>query len=241
MILVTRPYEDAVLTANVLQEKNLHAHIEPMVTISQRQDGVEAFNHALKENDTLIITSANALKALEEASSQQFDLPVYTVGASTAEKARAMGFKQVHYGGEDATALSATLRITFENRKKKVRLLYPSGYVVSHDMAATLAASGIEVQRVVLYDAHSVECFSEPTLAMFKEGVIDAIMFYSTRSASIFVQLTREAEIEKRLGSIDALVMSQRVAAELSSLSFAAVKVARRPTQTSMIELACSS
>ncbi len=236
MILLTRPYEDSVLTAELLAKDNIATHIEPMLSISEREDALADYEKAIIDAEALIITSANALKLLECCKAEHFALPVYTVGRVTADKAKEIGFSAVHYGGEDVTALCATLKLTFEDVDWP-KLVYASGDVISHDIATTLSHSGMKIERVVLYNSEPTQALSEKTLELIRQHSFTGALFFSTRSAAIFIELVKQAGCEKELQHIRAFAISNRVASELAALTFASIKVARRPTQDALLEL----
>jgi uroporphyrinogen-III synthase len=58
----------------------------------------------------VIVTSANALRATDGKLGALRSLPLYAVGARTAEAARAAGFKTVHVADGDARARAALSR-----------------------------------------------------------------------------------------------------------------------------------
>ena len=237
MYLLTRPYEDSVLTARALATKNITSHIEPMIVIKHKADALEGYNTAVKDADALIVTSANALEVIKDADKSQFDIPLFTVGIATSNKAKKLGFKHVTCGGEDVNGLCATLKVTFEDKGTKTNLVYASGDVVSYDIASSLEQHQIVVNRVVLYDTRENDALSKVSIELIKSGKIKGVFFFSTRSAEVFVRLVEQQGVTGLLKGVTAFAMSRRVAGRISGLQWSAVRVAERPTQAKLLAL----
>jgi uroporphyrinogen-III synthase len=63
------------------------------------------------------------------------------------------------------------------------------------------------------------------------------VMLFSPRSARVFSDRMRQAKLEGRCGTMTALCISQATADAVAALSFAAVRVAAKPNQESMLDL----
>ena len=77
--------------------------------------------------------------------------PVLAVGSQTAQAARDAGFLDVMSADGDAADLISLIRSRWN--KGRARLLYLAGNDRSRDLAADLAADGIQVETVIVYSA----------------------------------------------------------------------------------------
>src|ERR1700688_53195 len=88
--LITCPREEAQALAALLAARGIDTLIDPLLDI--RPVPVPALS--LEGVQALLFTSANGLRALAEREPTR-TLPVYAVGARTAELARSLGFAAV--------------------------------------------------------------------------------------------------------------------------------------------------
>lgn len=227
-ILVTRPREQARELARELQRRGHDVLIEPLLTIEALSpptpdpEGIQA----------VLLTSANAAHALR---GQLLRLPVYAVGRASAQAARAAGCAQVHEAEGDAERLA---RLVIERRRPvDGALLHPSGEEVREELAETLAAHGFEVRRHVVYRARAATTFSPALEAVLRQRALDAVLFFSPRTASIFVALAKSHGLGGVLGASEALCLSENVAIACRALDWRRVLVAQRPERAAILEL----
>ncbi len=227
-VLVTRPRPDAVALAaelerrghSVLQLPLLEIEIDANVPFDP--DGVQA----------LLFTSANGVRAFV-ARSDRRDLPVYAVGDATAREATAQGFGAVESAGGAVDDLAALVR-----RKLKPEdgaLLHVSGSAVAGDLSGLLTSDGFAVRREQLYTARKVTGIDAAVRAALVAGTLDAVLFFSPRSAAAFGKLVQAVGIAAACEKLTAVCLSDAVAAALAPVSWQAVTVAAQPNQESLI------
>lgn len=227
-VLVTRPRPDAVALAaelerrghSVLQQPLLEIEIDANVPLDL--DGAQA----------LLFTSANGVRAFVARSGRR-DLPVYTVGDATAGEARAQGFGAVESAGGAVEDLAALVRGKVE--PEGGALLHVSGSAVAGDLSGLLTSDGFVVRREQLYTARTVAGIDAAVLAALSAGTLDAVLFFSPRSAAAFVNLVQAAEIGDACENLAAVCLSDAVAAALAPITWRTVTVAARPNQESLI------
>src|SRR3954467_3455811 len=147
-LLVTRPEPDAQRTAEALRQRGHHVSIAPLLRI----EGVAA-DLGTGPGDALVIASANSCRAVAKHPriAELVHRPIFTVGLHSAEAAREAGFVDVTASDGDVEELSQLLTEKFKGRDR--RLLYFAGEDRTADLAASLAAHGIQVKTVVIYRA----------------------------------------------------------------------------------------
>jgi uroporphyrinogen-III synthase len=87
----------------------------------------------------------------------------------------------------------------------------------------------------VIYEARAVDHLSGAAVAELSAGLIDAVMFFSPRTAGLFVELGEEENLEGALARVRAICLSQAVAAALGATRFAGVSIAEKPSQDAML------
>jgi len=229
-ILVTRPLEDGKEIAALLAQRGHQALLAPLLE-PRFQDGplLEEQGGALDNVQALLASSANGIRAFIRHSARR-DLPVFAVGPQTAQEAIKAGFADVRSADGDAKALAEATR----------RWASPDGillHVCAQDapgaLAENLGAHGFTVRRCPLYTIEPARQLPPDAQTALRQGTLDAVMFFSPRTARIFGALT-DASFAKRL---TAFCISPATAQALEPIDFGRVAVAARPNQDAMLAL----
>lgn len=232
-MLVTRPEPDASDTAGRLDALGIATLKAPMLTqevLTTSLPDAEGFG-------AMAVTSANALRALAARGvlDRYLELPLYAVGARTAALARQMGFGRVETGGGTVAQLVELLGTAPISGP----ILYASGREVTGDLGRALAPTGRMVITAEVYAMVAAENLPEAAASAIASGRVAAALFYSTRSAAVFAQLTAglTRQVKSRLGVI---CLSESVALPLVDAHFVRVALADHPSEEAMMGLALS-
>jgi uroporphyrinogen-III synthase len=229
-VLVTRPASDAEPLAAALSALGHEAVVAPLLSIqplamkSEDLQGVQA----------LLATSANAVRSYASAG-WPLDLPLLAVGDATAEAAHSAGFAQVTSAAGDAAALARLVQQRL--RREDGPLLHIAGEVVKPGLAESLRAAGFEIRRAKLYRARAVKRLPQAARQALVRNELDAVLFFSPRTAQTFVSLLEREALAPTLGAVTAVCLSHAVAQPLSALPWQAVRVAAEPSAEAL--LAC--
>jgi uroporphyrinogen-III synthase len=227
--LVTRPREEAESLAAALAARGVDAVLEPMMEVHYRAKpepdlaGVQA----------LLCTSANGVRALARITGKR-DLLLLAVGDATASCARAEGFTNVASAGGSIADL--VRMAAMQLRPQDGLLLHVAGEIVAGDLAGALRARGFTIERSVLYDTRPVAALSQSAIRALCSGMIDFALFFSPRTAEIFVRLATAAGVAGCCRTITALSISTAVDAALSALSWHDRQVAVKPSQPALLD-----
>jgi len=235
-VLITRPAEDAAVTADAVRAYGHEPVIAPLSVIS-----FEAPEPPAGEPAGTIFTSRNAVRAITGVDwvSNLHALPAYCVGAATAQAAREAGFTHV-IGGGGAGALLAE-HIAYAHKPGSGALLYLAGDHLAFDMQAALEARNLSVWRRVVYRSALVPSFPADVVEQLREGSLDAVMLMSPRTAGHFAQLTLEAGLAREAARLTCYCLSEAVARALHALSPEDIRVASMPTHDALIDLLAPS
>lgn len=229
-VLVTRPREDATTLVAALEARGHAVMLEPLLTIQPRQEIDWPQGHEAAQ--ALLVTSANGVRAFAEADARR-NLPVFAVGDASAAAARALGFARVESAGGDVTDLAELVQARLDPAGGP--LLHPAASKLAGDLQGGLAAAGFTVLRVVLYDALAAGELSVACRQALAEGLIDLVTFFSPRTAAGFVSLVAAAKMSQACRRVTAVCLSPAVAGRISAVPWAAVAVAARPEQDSLL------
>lgn len=227
-VLVTRPEVDAGPLVEALEAAGHAALVEPLLEIrpvlSEAPDlaGVQA----------LLFTSANGLRTLAALTPER-GLPVFTVGDASAEAARAEGFREVHSAGGDVEDLARLVKARLDPAAGA--LFHGAGATLAGDLKGLLEADGFAVRRVVLYNAKTVEAFSDGARQALRDGSLDAVLLFSPRTAETFAELVERQGLSEALRGRAAACLSPAVARKIEHLPWADVRIARLPNREALL------
>jgi uroporphyrinogen-III synthase len=228
--LITRPLGDAEMLAEALRVRGVDSAIAPMLSI-ETLPGVEL---DIADAQAVLLTSSNGARALAEATDDR-SVRIYAVGDSTARVARNMKFFRVESAGGDVDDLARLVSQRLDPADGP--LLHAAGQVVARDLTSIMINAGFTLRRVVLYSAIPATEMPGTASAALSAGTIDAVLFFSPRTAETFVSLAKKAGLESHCGEVSALCLSQPVADAASKLSWRSVDVAERANQAQLLRL----
>jgi uroporphyrinogen-III synthase len=226
--LVTRPRAEAESLAALLAVRGIEAVIEPLIEIAGTGEGLPDFGEA----QAILCTSANGARTLARASGER-GLPDFAVGDATARAAREEGFLRVESAGGDVGDLARL--VTQRLRPTEGKLVHVAGSAVAGDLAGALGSAGFSVERAVLYEAHAADALTAEAAALIADGKLDLALFFSPRTAHVFVALARAAKVDAGLMATTAISISEAADAELAHLPFRRRIVADAPTQAALL------
>jgi uroporphyrinogen-III synthase len=229
-LLITRPREDAESFAAAVRALGIAPMIEPLFEIEPAASTPLDFTGV----QAVLLTSRNGARALAAATAQR-DIRVYAVGDGSAAAAREAGFGRVLSADGDVDALAA--KVIAELQPAHGTLLHVAGKAVAGDLLGSLSAAGFAARHVVLYAARLIDRLSPSCRAALAAGRIDAVAFFSPRTAAAFVRLVRAEALEGTCTAMTSFCLSSAVATEIRPLAWRRVAVADRPNQTALLQL----
>ncbi len=229
-VLITRSGADAESLAGQLGERGFESLIEPLLHIQNRHVAAPDFSNV----QAIIITSSNGVRALAQATERR-DLRVLAVGESSARTAREAGFSKVESADGDVPALGDLIEKSLD--AKAGVLFHAAGADLAGDLERRVEAAGFTYRRQVLYQAVAPRSLSPAAVAAIKDGSVEAVLFYSPRTAEIFHRLARKARIIKGCRQMTAYCLSPNVAAAARKIPWRDIRVASRPAEARLLSL----
>jgi uroporphyrinogen-III synthase len=231
-LLVTRPEPDGERTAQALRVRGHAVVLAPLLRTE-----MIAFDLPDRMFSAVVLTSANAARAIADhpRRAQLISLPAFTVGGRTAAAARVAGFRDVTSAAGDRSDLIDLLRTQSDARGAP--LLYLAGEDRAGELAGQLTFGGPPVHTAVVYRAVKATHFPAPVAAALAQGEIDGVLHFSARTAEAYLACSaRDGLRDQALAPVH-YCLSRQVAAPLSAAGAAAVRVAVRPDEASLLEL----
>jgi uroporphyrinogen-III synthase len=237
-ILVTRPQPDNDSTAAALRARGLDVLPAPMLRFEKVIVQDDHADDAEAHYGAVIVTSANALRAIDGQPIQTalLKLPLYAVGERTAEAARAVGFAKVISADGDAHALRdlVVARVKAKKLKKSATLLYLAGADLARDLAGELGERGFSVVTHTAYRMAPVMDLPVAVSDGFAAGAIQAVLHYSRRSARAFFAAARVAGVEISALAVPHICLSDSVASIVRDAGATQVLLAATPDENAL-------
>lgn len=233
--LILRPKEDAEKTVEQLNTLGIRSSVSPLLSVIPCPDSVSIWRQCSKDKiQSLIITSANAIRMFADISDVR-DISVITIGDSSAEIAKNLGFSSVQSAGGDVEALKSLVLKCCS--KTEGKLVYLCGKVITEDITKFFIDKGYQAESIEVYDALPVKKLDPIIIDEIKSGTIKTIMFYSNRTAEIFMQIAKDASFLKKLKEISAFCISEKVAGTVKSSEWDKIHVAKTPNGDAVLQL----
>ncbi|MDJ0949885.1 MAG: uroporphyrinogen-III synthase [Alphaproteobacteria bacterium] len=180
----------------------------------------------------VLLTSANGARVLADRTDAR-GLAVFAVGDATARAARAAGFEQVKSAGGNVEDLADLVVARLDPAGGA--LCHVAGSAVAGDLAGRLGQAGFEVRRAVLYDSVTASAFESATVEALQAGALDAVLFFSPRTAETFVKLVKQAGLSPACARLFALCLSPAVGRAAGEIGWRDILVADQPTQDALL------
>lgn len=225
-VWITRARPGAEATAARLSALGFSPLIDPLLEVRDLP-----WTADLAGVGALAFTSRNGVTAFAQASEER-GLPVFAVGAATADLAAEAGFSRIESADGDVAALAALIaarRETFSGA-----LLHPAAAEPAGDLVSPLVRAGIEARTIPAYES-VVRAPSAETLAVLND--LHAVLLHSPKAARALAAVL----IERPAPALRAFCLSPAAAAPLVALSadgrLGPVAAAPRPRETALFEL----
>lgn len=227
-LLVTRPQPDAERTAAALRARGHAVAVAPLLA-------TESIDFELPDAlpGAVVLTSANAARSVARHPRRALltPLPAFTVGAHTAEAARAAGFRDMHSADGDRFDLMRLLDERFGPGSRP--LLYLSGEHRSGELTGCAA----RVLTVVVYRARAADRFPSPVERALSENRIDGVLHLSRRTVETYLDCAVRADLLASALQPRHFCLSHQVAGPLVAAGAAGIRIASQPQEAVLIDL----
>ncbi|MGL9717947.1 MAG: uroporphyrinogen-III synthase [Wolbachia sp.] len=227
-ILLTRPLSDSLNTRNTLKKCGYKVYIEPVFTVKYLHPDISTY-----EFDVVISTSKNSVKAFSQMCKVD-DLPIITVGNSTMQAAKDLGFSDIISADSNVDGLISFIK---NHYSIAVKFLYIRGQEISCDLKKRLSEEGFNVIEVILYKTIIKRSLTNRCKNLLSGGKINSVAFFSSQTARIFCSLVLKGGLSYATGDIIAYTMSKNIADSLKSIKWKKIVASRLPTRESLIDI----
>lgn len=232
-IWLTRPEADSRALAAELAARDIESIIAPIMRIAPCAPAIDTGTRP----EALLLSSRHATHALATLPDDWQTLPVFCIGAATAEAARAACYTNITHGESDMLALLPQLVATLT---PGARVLYLAGEETRIDAVSLLNAQHIHAEKIITYKADAETVLSDALCESIRTGQVHGVSFFSPRSAQIAIQLLKTHRLSDHAKNITAYCLSLAVAEAAAALPWKALHACHVPTQSAMVDLLVS-
>jgi len=227
-LLLTRPEPDATRSAAALRQRGHTVVVAPLMRMEPLRAELSGTFAAV------LITSANAARAItaHARAGELRALPLFAVGARSADAAREAGFANVTSADG---ALADLVRLVATTTRGGARLLHLAGEDRAGDLAGDLGRHGIMVETAVIYRAAAVDALPQEIVAAVKS--LDGVLHYSRRSAEALLSLAARGGLLPPVLGLAHFCLSEEVARPLRDGGATRLHVAARPEENELFGL----
>lgn len=230
-VLVTRPQPAADELAEKLRREGFEVYLAPMTEYVD----IAAAVPDLGGYQGIIFTSAQAVNLFAQAHQERAPI-VFAVGDATAQAASKAGFSRVYSasgGGDDVANLIRSKKHDLHISK----VLHLCGEDTAQDLQSSLGGDGITVDRVPIYKAQFMDALPEDVGRALAEGDVSTVTLFSARTAANFARIMRQQDLKGVSADLEAVCLSDRVAAEIRALPWRAIRIAKNPHLESVLDI----
>jgi uroporphyrinogen-III synthase len=202
--------------------------MEPVFTIKYLNIDISAH-----EFDVVISTSKNSIKAFSQICKVD-NLPIITVGNSTMQTAKDLGFSDIISADSNVDGLISFINAHYSST---IKFLYIRGQEVSCDLKKRLSEEDFNVREVVLYKTIIKRSLTNRCKNLLLDGKIDSVAFFSSKTARMFCSLILKSGLSHVMNNIIAYTMSKNIADSLKLIKWKKIITSRLPTQESLIDI----
>ncbi len=223
-VLLTRPREDSLRVAGILEADGIQSLIWPLTEIDFFEQPIDLPSGL----DGIVFSSGNAVRAFARCSDER-NLTAFCVGNRTAELAGEAGFLDIRSADGSFDELVGLIHAS-----KPGSVHYLRGEDVSGDLPGTLIDNGIACTSSVVYRARPSNGPDAKVRRALVEGSLDVVTIWSRRNATLFRESVGNST-NWQIGQATLVCISENALGELGKMGFRRTIVASRPNATQML------
>ena len=235
MILITRPHEEAKVL-----EKELLKIGKECVTDSLISFKFHFKKIPFEKNVLYLISSSQSVKVLLKYKNKYRPLlkngTFIVVGKKVATELTKIASVKIIKVTKDSSDMKKFLFSQKQMKKKYKKIVFISGTIFNREFVTDLRKKGINIKRKILYTTLHKKRFMQKTIRLFNQGQVSQVVLYSIFTAKIFLKLLKSDGLEKKVGEVIPISLSNRIDIILKKSSlFRRTYVSRSPNEKSII------
>ena len=203
--VLTRPIEDSKRIKQSLENLGYKVIVNPLLEIKYKTN---IFNP--DKYEVLIFTSRHSIRYLEEKNIFLKNKIICACGKSTFLEAKKFGTENTYFLYSNVSELEENFANIYGIKEKKV--LYLRGREITSDITSIFKNNGINIDDEIVYEANAINEINNEFINELDRGQHLAILFYSIRTAQVYLQSMDKYNLSNKTSIIIAYCISKNVA-----------------------------
>jgi uroporphyrinogen-III synthase len=203
--VLTRPIEDSKRIKQSLEIRGYNVIVNPLLEIKYKTN---IFNP--DKYEVLIFTSRHSIRYLEEKNIFPKNKIICGCGKSTFLEAKKFGTENTYIFYSNVSELEDNFANINAIKEKKV--VYLRGREITSDIVSIFKDDGINIDDIIVYEANELNEFNNEFINELDRGEDLAILFYSIRTAQVYLQSMEKYNLSNKTSIIMAYCISENVA-----------------------------
>lgn len=215
-ILITRSKSRSKKLKEHLESLGYKVFIEALFSIKKNFLVGDFLIKNTEKISNILISSANAIYVLKELKITK-ETPIYTVGSSTADKIKKLGYNNIHYPQK---ACGKELYKIIINKLEPKTIHYFHGEKISFDFKTKLQKKGFEIENFEVYKTREIKNFSKELRNFSMNNKFDEILIFSQNSLEIFDRLSTKHNLLEYFNYSNIICLSTKIANIAQKIGF---------------------
>jgi uroporphyrinogen-III synthase len=215
-ILITRSKSRSKKLKEHLESLGYKVFIEPLFSIKKNFSAKDLLQRRTQEIANVLISSANAIYILKKLNIAK-ETPIYAVGASTANKIKKLGYKNIFYPKKSA---GLELYKIIINNLKPQTMYYFHGEKISFDFKTKLQKKGFKIENFEVYQTREIKNLSKEFRKFSVNNKFEEILIFSQNSLEIFNKICKKYNLLEYFNYSNIICLSSKIASNAQKIGF---------------------
>lgn len=228
-VLLTRPFEDSLISGKKIKKFGIDYEITPLIEIKK----IDTYSKKLfleTDFDLLIFTSRNSVKLFDH--SKYKNKPTIVIGEGTYNELLKIKSNGIYNGGGNSKNIQKIFLEKFSNNVKNI--LHPCAENVNVELEYFFKRKEIHYKKLPIYKVIKTNRLYQKFKSFFLSNN-QIIILFSPLTAESLVESVKKMKLEKYCLNKKVLVMSERVKTSLKGLAFSEIIVSQKPNESDLI------
>lgn len=215
-ILITRSKSRSKKLKEHLESLGYKVFIEALFSIKKNFLVGDFLIKNTEKISNILISSANAIYVLKELKITK-ETPIYTVGSSTADKIKKLGYNNIHYPQK---ACGKELYKIIINKLEPKTIHYFHGEKISFDFKTKLQRKGFKIENFEVYKTYEKKSFSKKLCDFNKNNKFEEILIFSQNSLEIFNKICLKHNLLEYFNYPNIICLSNKISINAQKIGF---------------------
>ena len=223
-ILITRSKIRSKKLKEAFEKLGSKVFFEPLFSIKKNLLAIDLLKKNTQKISKIIISSANSIYVLKELSISN-ETPIYTVGPSTADKIKKLGYKNIFYPKKSSGL--ELFKYIIKNIEPQT-IHYFHGEKISFDFKKKLQKKNFIIENYEVYKTCEIKKFSKELFFFIKNNKFDETLIFSQNSLEIFNKMCKKYNLVEYFNYSNIICLSKKIARNAQKIGFKKTQIFKK-------------